>query len=323
MRQFSLLATLAAVVFGNTLAHGQPSVDFPNRTVRLIAAYPAGGPADTIGRILAQKLGEIWRQPVIVENRPGGGGTIGANVVAKAEPDGHTLLVGDSTLHFSQFTHKDLPFNPQTDFAPVALLTKATSLLLVRADGPTTASELIASARANPKKMNYGAGILTNRLAGHLFVEKSGIDVQFVPFKGSSEVSLALLNRSIDFSFDSITVNLSPIQSGRVRPLAKLGNVPIPALPDVPLLSTAANLPDLDDVAIWVGFVAPAGTPRAVIQKIQDGVTAAYADDAVVQRLLGAGIVATTMKTFEFDSYYKSESARWGRVFKSGNFKIE
>lgn len=324
VRKCKLLSVVFAGIFlGSITAHGQVVPNFPNRSVRIVVAYPAGGPADVNARIVAQKLSEAWSQPVVVENRVGAFGAIAAQSVARAEADGYTLLVGDSTLNINQFTQKNLPYNASVDFVPITLLSKITALLIVRSDGPATALDLIAKARANPKKLNYGAGIVTNRLAGHLFVEQAGIDVQFVPYKGSSEVAIALLNGSIDFSFDSITTNFASLQSGKLRALAKLSNVPLAKLPELQPLSVAAQLPNLDETFTWVGLVAPAGTPKSILEKIHNDVVRVYSDPTVADRLISAGIDKATLSPSEFADFYRSEATRWERVLKTGNIKID
>src|SRR4051794_4594414 len=163
--------------------------DFPNRTIRIIVPFPAGGPTDILSRIVAQKMSEDFGQPVVVENRPGANTAIGAQQVARAAPDGYTLLAAmDTTLVMNPATTANLPYDPFKDFAAVTLAAKNTSLLMVRADdGPKTIAELIARGKANPGKLNYGAGIIPPRLAGYMFNQTAGIDVQLIPYKGSAE----------------------------------------------------------------------------------------------------------------------------------------
>jgi hypothetical protein len=186
----SLLPVLMAAP---SAAQGSPDIAaraFPDRSVRMIVPFPPGGPTDLVARIFAQKLSEHWGQPVVVENRAGGNSTIGAQQAAMSAPDGYTLLVAmDTTLVMNPITANDLPYNAAKDFAPISLAAQNTSLLIVRADdGPKTARELIARAKANPGKLNYGAGTITTRLAGYLFSKMAGIDTVFIPYKGSAEV---------------------------------------------------------------------------------------------------------------------------------------
>jgi tripartite-type tricarboxylate transporter receptor subunit TctC len=223
---------------------------FPTRPVKLVVPFPPGGPTDLMARLFGQKLSERWGQPVVVENRAGGNSAIGAQQVAKSVPDGYTLLVAmDVTLVMNPITTRNLPYDALKDFAPISLTAQNTSLLIVRADGPQSVPELIAKAKASPGKLNYGAGIITTRLAGYLFNRLAGIDTVFVPYKGSAEVVQGLLTGSIDFSIDGVSASIPLIKDGRLRALAKLNNQPLPALPDLQSLSVAANLAELGEIS--------------------------------------------------------------------------
>jgi tripartite-type tricarboxylate transporter receptor subunit TctC len=321
----TLFAFLMIFLVENGPTHAQAGLNFPTRSVRFVVPFPAGGPTDICARIVAQKLSEAWGQPVVTENRGGADTIIGAQAVARAEPDGYTLLFAvDSTLAINQFTHANLSYDPQKDFALISLLFKNTTLVVTRSDGPSTAIELLAKARANPGKMNYGAGLATNRLAGHLFVERAGIDVQFVPYKGGGDIAAALLNGSLDFSFDSVAANLPMIESGRFRALAKVSSsVPLAALPGVQSLSVAALMPDFDDISVWGGLVAPAGTPAAIVEKIQRDLLVAYADPTVTERLLKAGIGPAISTTAEFEALVRGDTQRWQRAIRNGKIKLD
>jgi tripartite-type tricarboxylate transporter receptor subunit TctC len=327
MHSFARLAAIGAVsLLAAAHAMAQPAADaesFPNRAVKLVVPFPPGGPTDIMARTFAQKMSEQWGQSVIIENRPGGNATIGAQQVAKSAPDGYTLLVTmDTVMVMNTITLKNLPYDALTDFAPVSLTAQNTSLLIVRGDGPKTVQELIAKAKANPGKMNYGAGIITTRLAGYQFGRLAGIQTQFIPFKGSSEVVQALLTGSIDFSVDGVAASIGLIKEGKLRALAKFNNRPLPALPDLKPLSVVANLPDLGEISTWAGLVAPAGTPPGVIGRIQQAVAKAAADPALTQRLLSMGIVATSTTPKEFGDYYRSEIDRWSKVLETSGIKL-
>jgi tripartite-type tricarboxylate transporter receptor subunit TctC len=309
-------------------AQTDPAASFPNRAIRIVVPFPAGGPTDINARILAQKMSEDWKQPVVIENRPGANTAIGAQMVAKAEPDGYTLLAAmDSTMVMNPAAATaaaPLTYDPFKDFAPITITAKNTSLLTVRAaDGPKTVQELIARAKQNPGQMNYGAGIAITRLAGYLFAKSAGFEAQLIPYKGSSDVVQGLLSGSVDFIVDGIAASLPLIQAGQLRPLAKLNSRPLPMLPDVKPLAAAANMPELEDMSSWIGLVAPAGTPPAVIDKIYRKVLDAYADPAVADRLDKAGIFPVTTTPAEFDSYFRAEAARWTKVFKGANIKLD
>jgi tripartite-type tricarboxylate transporter receptor subunit TctC len=301
-----------------------PHQNYPNRAVRIIVPFPAGGPTDIVSRVIAQRLSEVWGQPVVIENQPGANTATAAGRVAKMPADGYTLLAAmDVTMVLNPVTNRSLPYDPLKDFAPITLASKNTSLLTVRAgDGPATAKELIARARASPGKLNYGAGIITTRLAGYLFNREAGIDVQYIPFSGSPPTVQGLLNGAVDYIVDGTATSLPLIQGGKLRALAKLNSRPLPALPDVQPLAVAAGLPALDDISTWIGLVAPAGTPRGIIDRIQREVVTMYADPAIAEKLEKAGISIASSSPEEFDLFVRKELDRWGQVFKDSGIQL-
>jgi len=299
--------------------------NFPNRPIRIVVPFPAGGPTDILSRIVAQKMSESFGQPVVVENRPGADTALGAVQVAKAPPDGYTLLAAmDTTLVMNPATKSNLPYDPFSDFASITLAAKNTSLLTVRAeDGPKTIPELIALGKAKAGTMNYGAGIITTRLAGYMFNREAGIKAQLIPYKGSAEVVQGLLTGAVDYIVDGVASSLPLIKSGKFRALAKLNNRPLPTLPDVPPLSVAAGMPALEDISSWIAFVAPAGTPRAVIDKIQAEVVRIYADPAAAEKLEKSGINAVASTPEEFDAFFRAEAVRWEKAFKESGIRLD
>jgi tripartite-type tricarboxylate transporter receptor subunit TctC len=308
---------------------GDPAIqaraaDFPTRAIKIIVPFPAGGPTDVNIRILAQRMGEDWRVPVVIENRPGANTAIGAQAVARAEPDGYTLLAAmDSTLVMNPAAATGpLSYDPFNDFAAITMTAKNTSLLTVRAtDGPHTVKELIA--RGKNGRLTYGAGIVITRLAGYLFGQLAGIDLQFIPYKGSSDVVQGLLSGGVDFIVDGAAASLPLVKSGQLRALAKLNNRPLSQLPDLAPLAVAADLPGLGDMSSWIGLVAPAGTPKPVIDKIHQEVVSIYADPAVVDRLDKAGINPVTSTPAEFDAFFRSEARRWAKVFRDSGIRLD
>jgi len=298
---------------------------FPNRPIRIVVPFPAGGPTDILSRIVAQKMSEDFAQPVVVENRPGADTALGAVQVARATPDGYTLLAAmDTTLVMNPATKTSLPYDPFKDFAAISLGAKNTSLLTVRAeDGPRTIPELIALGKAKAGSMNYGAGIITTRLAGYMFNREAGIRAQLIPYKGSAEVVQGLLTGAVDYIVDGVASSLPLISSGKLRPLAKLNNRPLPQLPDVPPLSVAAGMPALEDMSSWIAFVAPAGTPRAVIDKLQAEIARIYADPATADKLDKAGINPVSSTPEELDAFFRKEAVRWEKAFKESGIKLD
>jgi tripartite-type tricarboxylate transporter receptor subunit TctC len=319
------LASLVASLGVLALSPAAAQETFPSRPIRIVVPFPAGGPTDILSRIVAQKMSEAWGQPVVVENRPGADTALGAVQVAKAAPDGYTLLAAmDTTLVMNPATKTSLPYDPFKDFASITLAAKNTSLLTVRAaDGPKTIAELVALGKAKNGTMNYGAGIITTRLAGYMFNKEAGIKVQLIPYKGSAEVVQGLLTGAVDYIVDGVASSLPLIRSGQFRALAKLNNRPLPSLPDVPPLSVAAGIPALEDISSWIAFVAPTGTPRAVIDKIQAEVVKIYADPGTADRMEKAGLNPVSSTPEEFDAFVRSEAARWEKAFKESGIRLD
>ena len=303
---------------------GVAAESYPRRPIRLVVPFPPGGPTDILMRVIAQRMSELWAAPVVVENQPGANTAIAAARVAKMPPDGYTLLaVMDVTMVLNPITNRNLAYDPVKDFAPITLASKNTSLLSVRADdGPKSVKELIARAKANPGKLNYGAGIITTRLAGYLFNREAGIEVQYIPFSGSPPTVQGLLTGAVDYIVDGAATSLPLIASGKLRALAKLNSRPLPALPDVPPLAAAAGIPALDDISTWIGLVAPAGTPREIIDKIRQQIMAIYAERAVAEKLEKSGITIATSTPEEFAAFIASELARWGSVIKESGIEF-
>jgi tripartite-type tricarboxylate transporter receptor subunit TctC len=323
--------TLAACVCALTLGRaatqgGNDGSGYPERPIRLIVPFPAGGPADIVARFLAQEMSTQWAQAVVVDNRAGGNTAIGAQAAARATPDGYTLFMPmDTTLVMNPLVMSNLPYDPLNDFTPISLLTRNISLIVVRSDGPRTIKELISKAKANPGKLNMGAGTITSRLGALMFAKSAGIDVQLVPFKGSAEIGQAVLAGTVDFALDSTGTSLPLIAAGRYRALAKYSNRPLSMLPDVPSLSVAADLPELDESSTWIALVAPAGTPRGIIGKIHSQVARIYADPTIIAKLEKVGIFAVNSSTpAELDLFIRDETRRWSRILKeSGNVKLD
>ena len=234
------LALLSGLAMGSAAAQERADA-FPTRAIKIVVPFPAGGPSDVLARMIGQKMSEDWGQPVVIENRPGANTVLGAQQVAKAAPDGYTLLMAiDSTLTMNQYLYRTPPYDPFNDFAPITLTAKTMQLLIVNAASDVkTVNDLIAKAKAQPGKLNYGAGTITTKLTGYLFNKAAGIETVLVPYNGSAEVAQGLLTKSVDFSFDGPSASLSLIQGGQFRVLAKFDPRPFPPVPDLPLITTA------------------------------------------------------------------------------------
>jgi len=300
--RFHVLAGL--VLLGLAEPPANAADDYPTRQIKIIVPFPAGAGPDQVARLIGQRLQEELGQAVVIENRSGANGTIGSSLVARATPDGYTLLAATAGTHVTAVhLMKHLPYDPLKDFAPITLLTKNMSLVVVRGDGPKTIKELIAKAKANPGKLNMGAGTITSRLGALLFTKSAGIDVQLIPYKGSAEIVQGVLSGSVEFALDSVGSSLPMIESGQFRALAKYSNRPLPQLPDVPSLSKAAELPEIDESATWIGLLAPTGTPGAVLDKLHAEVERIFADPAMQARMQKAGLFPVSSKPAEFDAF--------------------
>jgi tripartite-type tricarboxylate transporter receptor subunit TctC len=299
---------------------------YPSRTVSLVVPFPAGGPADIVARILAQSLNELWCQPVIVENKPGANTLIAAQQVARAAPDGHTLLVAiDSTQAMNQFLYKSLPYDPFKDFAPITQTTQSLSLLAVRAaDGPQTVKELIARAKAAPGKLNYGGGTLTPQLMGYVFNKAAGIDVQYVAYRGTPATVQGLLNGSVDMVYGASSIVLPLVKDGKLRPLARLDSRDLPEVRHIPTLREAAGLKEFDDLSVWLGLVAPAATPKAIVEKIHRDVTRILNDAGTREKIDRSGNhVQTSADPAAFGAFIRKEADRWSKVLPETGIRYD
>jgi tripartite-type tricarboxylate transporter receptor subunit TctC len=310
-------------------AVAQPAPDaiasFPNRAVRIVVPFPAGGPSDVLARIIGQKLSEDWKQPVLIENRVGANTVIGAQVVATAPGDGYTLLMAiDSTLTMNQFLYKKLPYDPINDFVPITTVAKTMLLLMVNASSDIkTVAELLAKQKAQPGALNYGAGTITTQLTGYLLNKAAGTTAQLVRYNGSAQVTQGLLTNSVQYTIDGTSAALPLIQDGRFRVLAKFDRRPFPLLPNLPLVAEAAGLPNFEEITVWLGLVAPKGTPQEIINKLQQQITQALADPDVKQKADAAGLFPSTSTPAEFRTFIQQEADRWSTVVKETGIQYD
>ena len=325
MRPRLAAALLCMAVLALPAAAQDAAKDYPNRAIHIVVPFPAGGPADLVARIIGQKMSEDWGQPVVIDNRPGGNTIIGAQAAAKAEPDGYTLFMAiDSTLVMNQYLYKSLPYDPLTDFAPITLTAKTVSVLTVPATGgPDTVKALIARAKAQPGKLNYGAGTITAQLMGHLFHKAAGLDIVYVPFKGTPETVNALLTGSVELIYAANQIVAPLGASGQVRALAKLDRDAPPSMAAIPTLADAAGLANFDDISVWLGLVAPKGTPRPIIDKIHNEVVKILSDPAVREKSERTGNFPVTSSPEQFSAFIRKEADRWGKVMKEAAIKID
>src|SRR5580658_630554 len=312
-------ATLIALAIGASAtarAQDVEAVNYPNRPIHIIVPFPAGGPTDILSRIVGKEMTESWGQAAVIENRPGADTAIGAEVVAKADPNGYTLLAAmDSTMVLNPLVKKDLPYDPARDFEPISLGAKNISVLEVRADSAAhTVQDLLDTLKARPGKLNFGTGTTNGRLAALLFAKLTGTNFAIIPYKGSAETVEGLLTGSVDFGVDGMPSSYPLIKDGKFRALAKLSERPLSQLPNLPPLAEAAGVPELGDISTWIAFYAPAGTSSEITGKLSHFVATIYADPAVAKRLQDAGIIAVSSTPGELKAFVRSESERWGKV---------
>jgi tripartite-type tricarboxylate transporter receptor subunit TctC len=321
--RYLLLAVLALAAWDAAPAE-EGAATYPGRPIRMIVPFPAGGPSDIVARLIGQKMSEDWGQPVVIENRPGANTIIGAQAAAKAAPDGYTLFMAiDSTLVMNQYLHKSLPYDPLADFAPITLTAKTISVLTVAAEGPKSVAELIARAKAEPGRLNYGAGTITAQLMGHLFHKAAGLDIVYVPFKGTPETVNGLLTGSVQLIYAANQIVVPLIESGQVRALAKLDRDAPPTMAHIPALSDAAGLQNLDDISVWLGLVAPKSTSQPIVDKIHAEVAKILSDPNVKEKSEKTGNYPVTSTPEQFAVFIRREADRWQKVIKDAGIKVE
>ncbi|HET7297409.1 MAG TPA: tripartite tricarboxylate transporter substrate binding protein [Burkholderiales bacterium] len=306
---------LVSLCFVPALALAQ---SYPAKPVRIVLPFGPGGIADITTRTIAPKLGEGLGQQVIVENMPGAGGIRAAETVARADPDGHTLLLLTNGNAVSQALFKSLPYDPVNDFAMISTVGFFSMVIVTRPESPAkTLQDAIAMAKSNPGKMNIGTITPggTQHLAGELFRSTAGIDALVVPHKTTGEVIVAARNGNVDLAVDFIAPLLSSIKSGALRPLAVTAGKRFPGLPDVPTV-IEAGVPGYD-VASWNAMAAPAKTPRAVIDRLNQELRKAIAAPEVQKRFGELGVDARTSTPEELRQFFIAESQRWTRVVEA------
>jgi tripartite-type tricarboxylate transporter receptor subunit TctC len=310
------LIALAIGALAPARAQDLEAATYPNRPIHIVVPFPPGGPTDILSRIVAKEMTASWGQTVVIENRPGADTTIGAEVVAKADPDGYTLLAAmDSTMVLNPLVKKELPYDPVRDFEPISLGAKNISVLEVRADSAMhTVQDLLDALKARPGKMNFGTGTTNGRLAALLFAKLTGTNFAIIPYKGSAETVEGLLTGSVDFGVDGMASSYPLIKDGKFHALAKLSERPLSQLPDLPPLAEAAGVPELGDISTWIAFYAPAGTSSEITGKLSHFIATIYADPAVAKRLQDAGIIAVSSTPGELKAFVHSETERWGKV---------
>ena len=318
-----LVLAAACLMAAAMPAHSQT---WPTKPVRIVVPFPPGGTTDIVARSLGAELQKMWQQPVVIENKPGAGGNIGADAVAKSAGDGYTLLMGTVGTHaINQSLYAKLPYDPVKDFVPVTLCAAVPNVMVINPKLPVNSvAEFIQYAKANPGKLNMASsGNGTSiHLTGELFKTVTGTYMVHFPYRGSAPALTDLIAGNMNVMFDNLPSALPHIKSGRLKALAVTSGVPSAALPGVPTIEAAANLKGFD-ASSWFGLFAPAGTPRAVVDKIQGDVAKALAVPEVHERFVSQGAQPGGNTPDQFAAFIKGETDKWARVVKASNAKID
>jgi tripartite-type tricarboxylate transporter receptor subunit TctC len=323
----ALVVALAGSLLACGLGGGSSAAaqSFPAKPATLVVPFPPGGPLDATGRAIAQKLTEAWGQSVIVENKPGAGGNIGADYVAKSRPDGYTVVMGALSTHaVNPSLYPKMPYDAKKDFAPITLVAVTPNVLVVNPELPVhSVKELIDYAKANPGKLSFGSGSIgsAGHLAGELFKVDAGVDMVHVPYKGAAPAMQALLAGDTQLMFDNLASAMSQVKAGKLRALAVTTAQRSKLAPDLPTMSEA-GLRGFD-ISTWFGLLAPAGTPPAIVDKWNADVTKILSAPDMRERLASQGAEAAPDTPAEFTKFIDAELVKYARIVKASGAKVD
>lgn len=327
MKKLTLAVLTAVCAFASTSAALAQSAtpNYPSKTIRIVVPFPAGGTSDVLARMVGQKLADAWGQPVIIDNRAGANGNIGADSVAKSEPDGYTLLLMDmGNLTISPTLYPKLPFNPMVNLTPVSMLAYSPHLLVTSNALPVkTTAELIAHSKATKGKLNFAAAAGTGsaaHLAGVLFAQRTGAEWGYIPYKGGAQALTDMIGGTIDATMNGMVATYPHVKSGRVRLLAVSSKKRLPQLPDVP--TVAETLPGFVSGS-WQGVMAPAGTPKPIIAKLNAEMAKIVKMPDVMEKMAAQGAEPFTNSPDEFTAWMKSEIASWSKVIADAHITLD
>jgi tripartite-type tricarboxylate transporter receptor subunit TctC len=323
MRRF-LAPLVAALAFWSTGTWAQ--APFPNRPITLVVPFPAGGPSDVYGRLLAKGMSERLGQQVIVENKSGAAGVTGVDFVAKAAPDGHVIGLASSSAAtiMPHLMGNKMPFDSFKDLAAITMVSRVQEMLAVNPSiGVEDIKGLVAKAKAAPGKLNYGSAGLggITHLAGELFTRDAGIEAVHVPYRGAAPAVVDLLSGQLQYAILDITIFLPHISSGKIKPLMITSKVPAPLLPNVPTAAQAGYPNVLSDN--WYGLYTAAAVPKAIRDKIYEAAVATLNTPEVIEAFKAQGAVTGPLTPDELVAFMREESAKWGAIVKSANVKLE
>jgi tripartite-type tricarboxylate transporter receptor subunit TctC len=318
------LVSVLFVLTASSEAQAQPQ-SYPSKPIRFVVPYPAGGPLDTVARLLAQKAGESVKQPVIVDNKPGAGGNIGADAVAKSAADGYTILMGAVATHAINPTlYPSIPYDAQKDFIAVTQVASTPNVLVVNPTIPANnVREFIAYAKAHPGKLNFGSGSTgsAGHLAGELFKAMAGVDMTHVPYKGAAPAMNDLVGGQIQLMFDNLASSLGQVKAGRIKALAVTTAKRTALAPDLPTIAES-GLPGFD-ISTWFGIFVPAGTPRDIVERLHAEFARALAMPDVREKMLALGAEPVGSRPGEFAAYIRAEADKYARVIHASGAKAD
>jgi tripartite-type tricarboxylate transporter receptor subunit TctC len=323
MKILSFVAAVAAVCVG-AAAPGFAQSAFPTKPVTIVAAFPPGGTVDLLSRILSQKLGEDWKQTVVVENRPGASGIIGSQHVSRAAPDGHTLMVVPITHVTNSSLFSKVPYDPIEDFTPISMLAASPLMLVVNNSSPIrSVNDLVAMAKAKPDRLNCGSGGsgTSQHLACELFKSTAKVEIKHVPYKGNAAAMTDVMGGQIEMLFDQMATAVPHVKAGRVRAVAVSTVRRSGAMPDVPTIAES-GVPGYESTA-WFGIVGPPGMPKEVVSQINASLRKALARPEVQKQLGDQGLELTPTSPDEFRGFLKTEMAKWAAVIKQAGVKVD
>lgn len=315
--------TLVSAVLFTLLSTAVLAQDFPAKPIRIIVPWPPAGIVDVVARILARELSASIGQPVVVENRAGAGGIIGAALVASAAPDGYTLMVTSSALGYYQNLYRNLSFDPVGGFVPIAPLAKAPHLLIVHESVPVkTVGDLIALAKANPGTLTYASAgpASPSNLAGELFKNMAGIEILHVPYKGAEGALTDLLAGRVSMYFSTVAATLPHMKNERIKVVAIGSRERSQLLPDVPTMSES-GVPGFEST-LWIGAFGPAMTSNRIVEKLNAGMANALSTKAASALYVTNGLEPVTSSPVEFGKFFKEDSIKWGKIIKAAGIKL-
>jgi tripartite-type tricarboxylate transporter receptor subunit TctC len=322
LRRRHLLATLGVLAAPQAL---RAQSDFPTRPVRMIVPSAAGSGQDILGRVVAQRLSELWGQPVVVENRVGAGGTIGSDLIAKAAKDGYTIgVINSSSMAISPALLPNVPYDPLTSFTPLGLGAANDCALAVRKDSPFgSVADVVAAAKARPGQLTWasaGSGTSTH-MAGELFRLEAGVEIVHVPYRGSPAALTALLGGQVDMLFNTINSLLAAVRNDQIRALATTGRTRDPLLPSVPSFAEAGFA--AYEASGWLGFAGPAGLPPEILRKLSDGIRQVTQSQGFQETMITAGMRPQSSTAPEFRDYMALEIGRWREIARRSGARMD